>query len=156
LLDTVGYLEYSNTEDLERRLEDLNDRPLLSEYARELDYQQPLFFLDSLAKTDFRNRIVSAIKSARVFYRSYDPAETPRLSATDAIGFVTASSGIVLPLLAENIIDSERHNMRAAFLAGLAHGLNRKTMLIQLNCQRQPIIESSSRMFAIQLQSPKL
>jgi hypothetical protein len=133
LFDTVGYLEYSNADELEQRLESLNDRPLLSEYAREPDYQQPLFFLDSLAKTDFRNRIVSAIKSARVFYRSYDPVETPRLSATDAIGFVTASSGIVLPLLASNIIDSERHNTRAAFLAGLAHGLNRKAILIQLN-----------------------
>ena len=119
LLDTVGYLAYSNSNELEQHLENLNDKTLLSEYARELDYQQPVFFLDSLAKTDFRNKIVSAIKSARAFYRSYDPAETPRLSATDAIGFVTASSGIILPLLAPPIIDSVRHNIRAAFLAGL-------------------------------------
>ncbi len=58
LLDTVGYAEYSNSDELEKKLEDLNDRPLLGEYAKDLDYQQPLFFLDSLAKTDFRNRIV--------------------------------------------------------------------------------------------------
>jgi hypothetical protein len=138
LLDTVGYLGYSNSNELEERIEVLNDKALLSEYARELDHQQPVFFLDSLAKTDFRNKIVSAIKSARAFYRSYDPAEAPRLSATDAIGFVTASSGVVLPLLAPTIIDSNRHNIRAAFLAGLAHGLERKAVLIQLNEQPAP------------------
>jgi hypothetical protein len=57
----------------------------------------------------------------------------PRLSATDAIGFVSASSGVVLPLLAPNIVDADRHNIRAAFLAGLSHGLGRKAILIQLN-----------------------
>lgn len=108
---------------------------MLSEYARGLDHQQPIFLLDSLGKTDFRNKIVSAVKGAKAFYRSYDPAETPRLSATDAIGFVTASSGIILPLLANSVIDADRHNIRAAFLAGLAHGLERKAILIQLNEQ---------------------
>jgi len=133
LLDTIGYLEYSNSDELEQRLETLNEKALLSEYSKELDRQQPIFLLDSLAKTDFRNKIVSAVKSARAFYRSYDPAETPRLSATDAIGFVTASSGVAIPLLAPSIVDAQRHNIRAAFVAGLAHGLSRKTILIQLN-----------------------
>ncbi len=133
LFDIIGYLSYSNSDELEHKLTALNDTPLLHEYAKDVDYQQPLFFLDSLAKTDFRNRIVSAIKAARVFYRSYDPSEVPRLSATEAISLVTASSGVVLPLLAPNVLDAQRHNLKAAFLAGLAHGLGRKTLLIQLN-----------------------
>jgi len=139
LLDTIGYAEYANSHELETRLENLTDKALLSEYTKDIDHQQPLFFLDSLAKNDFRNAIVSAIKSARAFYRSFDPAEVARLSATDAIGFVTASSGVVLPLLAPNIIDADRHNIRAAFIAGLAHGLYRKTMLIQLNELPAPV-----------------
>jgi hypothetical protein len=133
LLDTIRYVQYSNGDELENRLRTLNDKALLGEYAKELDYQQPLFLLDSFTKTDFRNRIVSAIKSARVFYRSYDPVEAPRLSASDAIGFVSASSGVILPLLAPNLVDADRHNIRAAFLAGLSHGLDRKALLIQLN-----------------------
>jgi hypothetical protein len=139
LLDTVGYAEYSNSDELKERLRNLNERPLLSEYAKQIDYQQPLFFLDSLAKNDFRNRIVSAIKSARAFSRSYDPAEAPRLSVTDAIAFVTASSGIILPLLAPHVIDADRHSMRAAFLAGLAHGLERKMIMVQLNELPAPV-----------------
>src|SRR5262249_570670 len=36
LLDTIGYAEYANSHDLEKRLENLTDKALLSEYAKNI------------------------------------------------------------------------------------------------------------------------
>jgi len=57
--------------------------------------------------------------------------EVPRFSAVQMIADITASSGVVIPILNEHIEDAERHNLRAAFLAGLCHGLDRYTLLVQ-------------------------
>jgi len=138
LFDVIGYLTYSNSAELETKIQEINITPLLSEYAKDLDYQQPLFLLQSLAKTDFQIEIASAIKKARVFFRSYDPAEVSRFSATDGISFVSASSGVIIPLVSSIVVDADRHNLRAAYLAGLAHGLQRKTLIIQLNDSPAP------------------
>ncbi len=48
------------------------------------------------------------------------------------ISQISASSGLILPILADHIEDSFRHNLRVAFLAGLGHGLDRPTLLIEL------------------------
>jgi hypothetical protein len=50
---------------------------------------------------------------------------------TQTISEVTASSGVVIPFLESYVDDAERHNIRAAFLAGLAHGLGREALLIR-------------------------
>lgn len=131
LFDNIGYKSYENSTQLAAIIEELPGSNLISLYGKELETQQPLFILDTLKKTDFRNAIVSAVKSSKVHFRSFDPVEVPRLSAVAMVGQVSSSSGIVLPILAEHIEDSARHNLRAAFLAGLAHGLERQTLLLQ-------------------------
>lgn len=132
MFDNIGYKAYENSEELGEILGSLPQANLLKLYSRDLDNQQPLFVLDTLRKTDFRNWMVSAIKSSKVHYRSFDPVEVPRLSAVTVLAQVTASSGIILPILAEHIEDAKRHNLRAAFLAGIGHGLGRQTLLIGL------------------------
>lgn len=129
--DNIGYKTYSNSYDLASILEDLPTSGLLNLYSKDLDSQQPVFVLDALHKTDFRNAIVSAVKTSRVHYRSFDPVEVPRLSTVAMIAQITSSSGIILPILPPHIEDAPRHNLRAAFLAGMGHGLERQTLLLQ-------------------------
>ncbi len=131
LFDNIGYKTYENSEQLADILANLPSISLLELYGRELDTQQPLFILDAFRKTDFRNAVVSAVKSSKVHFRSFDPVEVPRLSTVTVINQLTASSGVILPILAEHIEDSARHNLRAAFLAGISHGLGRQTLLIE-------------------------
>lgn len=132
MFDNIGYRSYENSEELADILSGLPETKLLDLYSRELDNQQPLFVLDTLRKTDFRNWVVSAIKSSKVHYRSFDPVEVPRLSAVTVLSQVSASSGIILPILGDHIDDAKRHNLRAAFVAGISHGLGRQTLLVAL------------------------
>lgn len=131
LFDNIGYQSYENSEQLTKILLNLPATVLIDLYSRPLNYQQSLYVLDAYRKTDFRNAIISAVKDAKIFYRSFDPIETPRFQTVSIIGEVTASAGIIIPILADHIDDASRHNLRAAFLAGLSHGLERPTLLIQ-------------------------
>jgi hypothetical protein len=133
IFDNIGYRSYENSEQLTAILLDLPTSNLVELYSRPVNFQQPLFVLDTFRKTDFRNAVVSAVKNAGVFYRSFDPAEIPRLSTVSILGDITASAGVVIPILAPHIDDAARHNLRAALVAGLSHGLSRSTLLIELS-----------------------
>jgi hypothetical protein len=132
LFDNLGYRSYENSRALREILE-RSPRSLQSGvFRREINFRQPLFFLDTEKKTDFRNAIVSAVKKARVFYRSFDPVETPRFSSLQAIGDISASAAVIIPILGSHIAGFEQHNFRAAFVAGLATGLGRRTLILRL------------------------
>jgi hypothetical protein len=63
--------------------------------------------------------------------RVYDPTETPRLGASEAVRSVAASTGVIIPVIAPDVIEASVHNIRAAFVAGVAHALEKQTLLIQ-------------------------
>jgi hypothetical protein len=129
--DGVGYKTYENTEQLSRILQELPSHALLHLYGKSINFKQPLYVLDAFRKTDFRNAIVSAVKESGVFFRSFDPVEVPRFATIPIIAESTSSAGLIIPLLAPHVDDSSRHNLRAAYLAGIGHGLGRQTMLLQ-------------------------
>ncbi|MCB0074256.1 MAG: hypothetical protein KDE20_22475, partial [Caldilineaceae bacterium] len=129
--DNILYETYENAEQLSATIASFVGTPLLQIYARDIEINQPLYVLDSYRKTDFRNAIISTVKGSKVFYRSFDPVETPRFSTTKIISEATASVGAIIPFLAEHIEDASRHNLRASFLAGIMHGLGRDVLLIQ-------------------------
>ena len=129
--DNIKYETYQNSEQLTAIIEYFSGASLLDIYGGDPNLDQPLFLLDSYAKTDFRNSIVSAVKSAKVFYRSFDPEETPRFSTVRIIADATSSLGCIVPFLAPHIDDAARHNLRASFLAGLFQGLGRPVLLTQ-------------------------
>jgi len=137
IFDTVGYKTYENSEQLAHLVINAPINSLTNLYAKPINFQQPLFLLSAYRKTDFINAITSAIKESKVFFRSFDPAEIPRFSTIPIISDATASAGIIIPLLAEHIDDAPRHNLRAAFLAGLSHGLDRQTLLLQLQSRER-------------------
>jgi hypothetical protein len=139
MFDNIKYKPYENSEQLVQILNNLPNSALLSLYGKELNFKQPLFYLNAYRKTNFINSITSAIKDSRVFFRSFDPVEAPRFVTVAIIAEVTSSAGIIIPILAEHIDDAARHNLRAAFLAGISHGLGRDTLLLQAHIRDQAL-----------------
>ncbi|MCC8936976.1 hypothetical protein H8A97_08430 [Bradyrhizobium sp. Arg62] len=131
LFDIVGYRTYENSEGLTAILSELPEHVLLDLYAKPLNSTQPLYFLNAYRKTNFVAAIAAAIKGSKVHFRSFDPAEISRFSTVQIISDVSSSAGVVIPFLSPHIDDAERHNIRAAFLAGLTHGLGRQALLIK-------------------------
>jgi hypothetical protein len=131
LFDTIGWATYANSDELSEKLEDWQSIAWTTKYRRAKDHSQPLFLLDCLKKTDFRNHIVAAIENSHVRHRAYDPSEVPRLTAAQSIADISASAGCIIPILSNDIVDAERHNLRAAFLLGLAHGFDMEALAIQ-------------------------
>jgi hypothetical protein len=137
--DGVGFKSYENSHQLSKIILELPHHVLVELYGKPLNFQQPLYLLDTFRKTDFRNAIVSAVKESKVFFRSFDPVEIPRFATISTIAEATSSAGIVIPLLAPHVDDSFRHNLRAAYLAGIGHGLDRPTMLLQMDFTIVPV-----------------
>jgi len=131
LFDTIGWATYVNAQELSVKLRDWNAISWQSKFSRRRDHAQPLFILDMLKKTDFRNHIVHAVQNSHVNFRKFDPEEIPRLTAAQAIADVSCSAGVILPIIATELVDSYRHNLRAAFLLGLAHGYEIDALAIQ-------------------------
>jgi hypothetical protein len=131
LFDVIGYGSYENSGGLAGLMGDLPSRILLDLYGKSLNSHQPIYFLNGYRKTDFVNGIAASIKDSKVHYRSFDPAETSRFSMINAIGDITAAAGVIVPFLESYVDDAARHNIRAAFVAGLAHGLGREALLLR-------------------------
>jgi hypothetical protein len=98
LFDTIGWATYVNADELSSKLRDWNDVSWRNRYTRRRDHGQPLFILDALKKTDFRNYIFHAVENSQVNYRKFDPAEIPRLTAAQAIAEVSSSAGVIIPI----------------------------------------------------------
>lgn len=131
IFDTLGYLEYENTEELTQIImEQAGANPKIFDPTK-INLRAPVYLLEPKHKTDAFTRVRSRIKRARLFYRSFDPYEQPRLSADEAIEQVSTSAGILLLLLSEENPDAKLNNMRAAFIAGLAHGMEKVTTILQ-------------------------
>ena len=131
IFDTLGYLEYQNAQELETIIRGVTDSApsLRNMYA--LNQKVPVYLIEARFRTDPVTRIISRIKKARLFFRSFDPEESSRLSGSEAFEQVAQSYGVLLHLLPEHISDAPTHNIRAAFLAGLAEGFGKVLLLLQ-------------------------
>ena len=138
IFDTLGYMEYQNSDELASFINDVNKINPLN-IPSKLNIKSPLYLLEGLHKTDWASRIISRIKKTRYLFRSFDPNEQPRLSANDAISQVAQSYGVVVPLLSSNSIDYQVHNMRCAFIAGLSAGMEKALCILQHGEEPVPI-----------------
>jgi hypothetical protein len=114
LFDTTGWLTYENGDDLSKKLRQWNNVSWRNLYDKKRNQSQPLFILDTLKKTDFRNHVFSSVKNSKVEFRAFAPEEVPRLTAAQAIAEVSASAGVIVPIIGEEIVDSQLHNLGAA------------------------------------------
>lgn len=130
IFDTLGFQTYNDSDELHGILSRPID-PTPIAITPTLDLKAPLYILETPVRTEAMGRIAARVKKARLNYRSFNPSEHSRLSAMDAIRHVSDSYGVLIPLLSGNVKDSNVHNIRAAFVAGLAHGMQKTTLILQ-------------------------
>jgi hypothetical protein len=130
IFDTLGYKEYSTSEELFTFLHDIqNVRPIhISEKVNE---KTPIYVVQPKTKTDYDGFILFGIKKSHLYFRSFDPAESPRLAGPEAVTNVAESYGVVLHFLPNDHVDAPIHNIRSAFVAGLADGMEKRSLYIQ-------------------------
>ena len=131
LFDTIGWATYHNSVELASQLQDWPSTSWSNALLRKRDYAQPLFILDTMAKTDFRNHIFHTVTNSEVNFRAFDPTEIPRLSAGKAVSEVSSSAGVIVCILQDDILDNELNNLRASFILGLCHGYELDALALQ-------------------------
>lgn len=131
IFDTLGYDTYTDSSSLMAIISRIDDFVPLRFDETAKNARTPVYVLLPHFKSEIETRLIARIKKARLFYRSFDPAEQGRLSAPEAIENVAASHGVVIPLLPNHYSDAEVHNFRAAFVAGLTLGMRIANLLLQ-------------------------
>ena len=130
IFDTLGYEKYDNVDDLVKLLSgEISLTPLNTTFS--LDSKAPTYVLETPRRSEAMVRMIARVKKARLQYRSFSPSEDTRLSASEAIAHVSSSYGVLVPLLDPTAVEASIHNIRAAFVSGLAHGMRKSTLLLQ-------------------------
>lgn len=131
LFDTLGYQSYATSSELAEALKvAANTAPARFPDAP-TDRKAPIFVLDVSHKTDASIRMIARIKKSKILFRSFDPSEQSRLSAVEAFRGVASSIAVVVQLQSSQVTDFETNNFRAAFVAGLATGLEKELLILQ-------------------------
>ena len=129
IFDTLGYHEYSDQDDLVRRLTSNIDLEPLT-FSVELDHRAPVYLIEPPAKGIAVTAMIARLKKARYRYRSFIPGEDVRLSAVDAIRQVASSSGVLVTLEEPTKPDALVHNIRSMFVAGFADGMGKPLLVL--------------------------
>jgi hypothetical protein len=139
IFDTLGYKIYGNSETLADMISHIDSVAPINFEATALNNKAPVYVLLPPLKGDIETHLISRIKKARLFYRSFDPQEHIRLSALEAIEGIAESHGVIATLLPSHFNFADVHNLRAAFVAGLAHGMRKNLLLIQSGDEPVPL-----------------
>lgn len=139
LLDTIGYLDFQNSEQLANQI--LTSRPFLplAPITTTPNSEQPLYVVKGHLATEGELRLMSILKKSAVRFRTYDVIETPRLSLHEARKQVGSSEAVVAHLLSPERQGSTVHNARCALIAGMATAMGKAVLLIQEGRAKQPI-----------------
>lgn len=130
-LDTLGYLDFVNSEALAQDIRRLH--PAASRLMKpiEMNREQPIFFVRAPFMIDGDITLLSGLKKSRIHFRTYDPKEATSLSLHDANREVSSSAGVMLHLLDQNRGGATVHNARCALLAGMAMGYGKCVLMAQ-------------------------
>lgn len=139
IFDTLGYKNYTNSAQLAGYLGSIQDTGAIRKVGAPIDPKSPVYLVLPRNRTDFEIHLLARTKKAGLFFRTFDPEESGRLSALEAITNVSASHGIIVPLLSSERNEALVHNLRAAFVAGLAAGMEKKLLLLQQGDEPVPL-----------------
>lgn len=139
LLDTLGYLDFKNAEELAGSLVSrlpgpVFPVPLVKEYK-----ETPLYVLKGPINTEGAVQLMSTLKKSGFRFRTYDPVETPRLTLHEARKQISGSVGVIAHLLSPNRQGSIRHNALCALLGGMAMAEGKVVAMLQEEVVQQPI-----------------
>lgn len=138
IFDTLGYDSYTNDDALANSLSAYIDPTPLS-IPTALDRLAPVYVVEPQTKSGIGTLMTSRLKKARYKYRSFNPAEDTRLSAPDAIRQVACSAGVLLSLLDGDAEVNLIHDVRTLFVAGLAHGMGKPTLILSHSSSKVPL-----------------
>ena len=139
LIDTLGYVNFQNSEELAAKLPAaIRDAavPVMAPFSP--NREQPCYLLRSPLVTNGLVKVLSAVKKSGLRFRAYDPKEHPRLSLQEAFRQVKTSIGVCVYLLSEFRSGATVHNARGAF-AGLAMASGVYVFVLQEGGVQQPI-----------------
>jgi hypothetical protein len=130
IFDTLGVESYSDEKQL---------ATLIASYKAEngipirgfINLKAPVYVLQTPTSNTSMLAMISRVKKSRLGFKGYLPQEEVRLSAPKAIDDVAASLGTIVPLLPRAFADSDIHNTRAAFIAGLSTGMGKVSLILQ-------------------------
>lgn len=138
IFDTLGYDEYGDAEELSQRLSAYID-PTALPFSATIDRQAPVYVIEPPSKGEAATIMTSRLKKARYKFRSFNPGEDVRLSASDAIRQVACSAGVLVSLLSSDDPDELVHNTRALFVVGLAHGMQKPSLILVAKDYQAPL-----------------
>ena len=130
IFDTLGFESYAEGISLASVIEKMAaDKPL--PLKQSINSKTPVYVLNTPEANAAMLAIIGRIKKARLGFKGFIPQEESRLSAVKAVDDVSACLGAVVPLLPSHFVDAEVHNIRAAFVSGLAFGLGKEILILQ-------------------------
>lgn len=139
IYDVLGYEPYKTKDELFDFLcSSIGDAEAIY-VDDEIDRKAPIYLFDAYEKSELINHIKTCVKKYLVRFRSYDPQEQARLPVHEAVREVALSEGVVVSLVPSTYPDSGIHNLRAAFVAGLCHGMSKELTIIQLGEDATPL-----------------
>jgi hypothetical protein len=139
LLDTIGYLDFQNSSDLVGALLARSASQAQTLQKPQINKEQPLYLMKSHVHTEGMVKLLSALKKSGLWFRTFDPRETARLSLHEAFKQVFSSMGVVVNLVAPHREGAQSHNGRCAFIAGMAMAAGRHVLMLQEGQVQQPI-----------------
>lgn len=138
LFDTIGYATYTDSRKLANIMVSAQDKSPIN-VSGNINKSAPVYVVLPRERTNSEFHLLSRIKKTKLRFRSYDPLENPRMSPFDAINNTVNSYGIIIPLIPQIRTDARVHNIRAAFVAGLAKGLEKEVLILQFGDDPVPL-----------------
>jgi len=139
LLDTLGYLDFQNSPQLTDSILKRLPVSAIPTPPAEINMHAPLYVLKGPHETDGEIKLLSEIKKSRVFFRTYDVVETPRLSLHEIRKQINASLGVVAHLINKDRKGSRVHNARAAIISGIAMAQGKAVLMVDEGPNNHPI-----------------
>jgi hypothetical protein len=138
LLHNIGHDDFNGQQQL---VDILRRRYTTAPWPRpKRNSEQPVYILQSSRIDDLLRRTVSDIKKImRMRFRSFNPQEIDRLTATEAFEQVAQSFGVIAIWHDPSAPEALRQNQRAALAIGIARGLDIPFMLLAPNTARLPL-----------------
>ena len=138
LLHNLGHDDYDGRDKLTQILE--KHVPVGPWRQAKRNREQPVYFLQLSVLNDFVRRVASNIKKTlKLKFRSFNPQEIDRLTASEAFEQVSQSFGVIAIWENSDTPEAFRQNQRLVFTIGLARGLDIPFLLFAHENDRLPL-----------------
>ena len=130
IFDTLGRKTYEDSKTLAALATKIvSTKPI--KFYEKINRDVPIYILEPPVRSELISRIISQTKKSLLRYRSFKQAEETRLSPLKAIEEVAQSLGVIVTIAAPHEESADEHNIRAAFIAGLAAGMGKELLVLQ-------------------------